>query len=458
MTATSAYQAGRPTRSASEWPLIGRLLAWSARAAAVDPGLLLPAERRAADELRNFEWALQGGLGPLMHHALARAELVPERWREALLSADLTARVRQGSAVDATLQIIEACADLRVRLTLLKGISVSEQLYPAEHLRPMADIDLLIPAHDYARVEPALLSRGYSRLDFAPIGGFHHGAPLRDTHRQVTVELHTSLFDEDSPFCDGTAFSPSNVALRTVASTYHARPVHRLSLELQLAYIASSWFNDLTVHKVHPSFLASLFDAVYLLSTRAHEMDWSSMLGWLDSDMAKASLYAMATYLPRFGVPPIPAETLSRLAAGFQSGPRRAHPAQAYPHDARPLADWRKTLGSRPSAAGARSLQPLPSVREEDPACAGALTAHIVATVGACGDHPGRCGCSADIGLNASSDRGHRVLLNAQRANVDARLATGAARTPRPCCRSSHTPSRQRPRATNRSAHRTTSC
>jgi Uncharacterised nucleotidyltransferase len=307
MTTLSAYQSGR-TRLASERPLVARLLAWSANAAALDPDLLLPAERQGDDD--------EGGLGPLMHRALATdADLIPGRWREALLSADLTARVRQGSAVDATLQIIEACADLRVRLTLLKGISVSEQLYPAEHLRPMADIDLLIPALDYARVESALLSRGYSRLDFPPIGAFHHGAPLRDPRRQVTVELHTSLFDEDSPFCDGTVFSPPNVALRSVASTYHARPVHRLSLELQLAYIASSWFNDLTVHKVHPSFLASLFDAVYLLSTRGQALDWSSMLGWLDSDVAKASLYAMATYLPRFGVEPLPAEALSRLAS-----------------------------------------------------------------------------------------------------------------------------------------------
>jgi hypothetical protein len=198
---------------------------------------------------------------------------------------------------------------------LLKGISVSEQLYPAEHLRPMADIDVLIPARAYALVEAALLDRGYSKLNHPTIDVHHHGAPLRHPHRRTVVELHRGLFPDDSPFRANSAFSLSNVLLRSIRSHYHGRPVKRLTPELQLAYIASSWFNDLTLRKVHPSFMASMFDAIYLLAASGRTLNWSGMLEWLDNDMAKASLYGMATYLPRFGVEQPPSAALVQLAS-----------------------------------------------------------------------------------------------------------------------------------------------
>jgi len=103
--------------------------------------------------------------------------------------------------------------------------------------------------------------------------------------------------------------------LRSIWSHYHGRPVKRLTPELQLAYIASSWFNDLTRCKVHPSFIASLFDGIYLLAASGRTLNWSGMLEWLDNDMAKASLYAMATYLPRFGVEQPPPAALVQLAS-----------------------------------------------------------------------------------------------------------------------------------------------
>ncbi|MBA3623698.1 MAG: nucleotidyltransferase family protein [Methylibium sp.] len=177
------------------------------------------------------------------------------------------------------------------------------------------DIDVLIPAHAYASVEAALLECGYGRLNHPAIDGHHHGAPLRHAARRTIVELHTVLFRSDSPLCERLLFSLPNVLRRSVRSLYHAMPVKRLSHELQLAYIASSWFNDLTQCKVHPSFVASLLDAVYLLSACRQTLQWKKMLEWLDNDMAKASLYTMVTYLPRYGVEPLSPADLALLAS-----------------------------------------------------------------------------------------------------------------------------------------------
>ena len=316
MTVAKGYQWLGAAESGSELPLIGQLLAYAATGAPLGHSNRKFAWRPEGCDFRQFRWAIDGGLGPLLHRVTRdRVDVVPLPWRESLLSADLTARIRHGNLVDTMLEIIEVCDSLPMRATLLKGISVSEQLYPAEHLRPMGDIDVLIPAHAYSLVEAALLNRGYSKLDFPAFDGFHHGAPLRHPRRRTIVELHTQLFPDSSPFREGTVFSLSNVLSHSICSHYHGRPVKRLTPELQLAYIAASWFNDITHSKIHPSFLASLFDAIYLLAAQGRTLDWSAMLEWLDNEMAKASLYAMVTYLPRFGVEQLSSSTLGRLAS-----------------------------------------------------------------------------------------------------------------------------------------------
>jgi hypothetical protein len=301
---------------ASDLPLIGQLLVHAANGTPLGPDNRNFAWRAEGANTRQFQWALEGGLGPLLHRASRGfADALPPAWREALLGAELTARVRQGNLVDVALEIIEVCERLKVCVTLLKGISVSEELYPAEHLRPMSDVDILIPASAYAPVEAALLEGGYDRIDYPAMEGHHHGAPLRHRTRRTLVELHTALFPSDSPLCENSLFSLPGVSSRSVRSMYHGKPVMRLSPELQLVYIASSWFNDLTLCKVHPSFLASLFDAVYLLAASGRTLRWNEMFEWLDNEMAIASLYAMLTYLPRYGVDPLSHADLMPLAS-----------------------------------------------------------------------------------------------------------------------------------------------
>ncbi|HSI57796.1 MAG TPA: nucleotidyltransferase family protein [Ideonella sp.] len=299
--------------------LIGQLLAHAATGAPLGDAERYFTWQPEGGDLRQFRWALEGGLGPLLHHATrGHPALLPPDWRGTLLAADLSTRVRHGNSIATTLEIVDACARLGVALTLLKGISVSEQWYPEEHLRPMGDVDVLIPAADYARVEAALLAEGYEQVDEPAIPGLQHGIPLRRLRCDTLVELHTTLFAADSALSLGQLFSAAGVSGRTVPSLYHGRPVQRLGAELQLAYIASSWFNDLTQRKVHPSFLASLFDAVYLLRSAGRTLDWRDLPQWLDNEMAAASLYTMATYLPRHGVAPLAPDCIAQLAAAAQ--------------------------------------------------------------------------------------------------------------------------------------------
>lgn len=314
MTAAKGYQEQAPARPRADLPLVGQLLAHAATSEALCQAGRRFAWRSEGHDEAQFRWLLEAGMGPLLHRAVQDGTTVlPAAWREQLLSADLTARIEHGNRVDCMLEIIEVCKDVQAPVTLLKGISVGEQFYPSEHLRRMSDIDVLIAPDDYAHVEAALMARGFNQLDYPSIEGHHHGAPLVHARRRTVIELHTSLFDDHTEWCEGSLFSRAGVSRRSCASHYHGQPVRRLVPEMQLTYIAASFFNDLSL-VIHPSYIASMFDAIYLLRACGSTLDWTAMVQWIDNPMARASLCALAGYLPRFGIAAPPLGVLERLA------------------------------------------------------------------------------------------------------------------------------------------------
>src|SRR5438034_10204158 len=251
---------------------------------------------------RQLRHTLHAGLGPLLYHATnERLEQMSPAWRDALKSADLTAQVRTGNLCDTAEEVIDVCQEIGVPVTLLKGISISDQHYPAPHFRPMGDIDILVSGVDARSVESAILRRGYSRMaDFQLDEDSYHGVPLVHPERRVWVEVHTGLFPNSSRLRRNGLFGPSNIAAQSIASTYHGRPVSRLTSELQLVYIASYWIRDLSMHGIHPSYVIPLLDAVYLLKASRQTLDWAGLCGCLDNDMAFVALHIMLAYVCRF--------------------------------------------------------------------------------------------------------------------------------------------------------------
>ena len=252
---------------------------------------------------RELRWLLAGGLGPLIFHATRNiSDGMPAKLREVLLSADLTAQVLHGAIIDSAKDVIDACAVCEVPVTLLKGISISGQYYPEAHLRPMSDVDVLIPAQGYSAVESELARRGFQRGSDPPMEDAYHGIPLVHRERRVWVELHTALYPQRSGLMENSTFGLQNVAARSVDSLFHGRQVRRLSNELQLVYIASSWIQDLTLSRIHPTSLPALFDAVYLLKSSGENFNWSEINSWLDDELAATSLFVVLSYLARRGL------------------------------------------------------------------------------------------------------------------------------------------------------------
>lgn len=293
--------------------LIGQLLKHVAAPGNGDPPI--PWRLDGVPE-RQFQWLMAAGLGPLLYRTTReRTVHVPTRWRDVLLGADLTAQVRHASLADTACDVITRCAQAGIDVVLLKGISTSEEFYPAPHLRPMGDVDLLVPAARCHAVEKSLLEAGYRKHpDHPETFDLHHGAPLHEPRRDVWVEIHRSLYPEGDEFASRHLFSAAAVMANVVKSTFRGLPVLRLCPELQLAYIASSWMRDITVSRIQASFLASLVDALYLLKRGGAALDWQKLERWTDDDLPTASLYVLLTYLASRGLSRLPLHVTQSLA------------------------------------------------------------------------------------------------------------------------------------------------
>lgn len=251
---------------------------------------LLQAARRDRAELtlaafppETVRWAVTSGLGPWLHRCIAAdAGVAASPLWPLVQSADLTARLLVAEQLDAAEDIVAAAARTVAPLTLLKGISLCEPLYPVPHLRTMGDIDILANEEALPALQALLVELGYrSRSDYPAefYAAHHHIMPMFHTRRRVWVEIHRSLFPRDSPAGSDQVFSPALVATELQPSHFRGHRVNRLSDELQLVYLASHWAFGFKQERG----MIGMLDVIRLLDRTPR---WTRILPWLDDAFA----------------------------------------------------------------------------------------------------------------------------------------------------------------------------
>jgi len=134
-------------------------------------------------------------LGPLLHKRCVEAQAIPAQhrsaWQENYRAARLTAM-----ALDADLRdcvaLLEAGGFAPVAL---KGAFLARHAYPDPALRPMRDLDLLLPKDEVLAAYSLLLASGYSQLDAAKIPleqviRLEQHMPALQMPRGSVLELH----------------------------------------------------------------------------------------------------------------------------------------------------------------------------------------------------------------------------------------------------------------------------
>ena len=269
MSAASVATAGPPqvgARRAGDAADLGtaRLL-WAAANPYVEPAVI----SELADQVSDWQLAVQSALhhriGPLLWNALGS---LPERPADATdqLRADAAAWfARTHSLAEAVAHAIQPLTARGLEPVLFKGPAVARR-YPSLSLRPMTDIDMVLPTRQHAAALDALQRTGWrvvgrrSRL--------HHETVL--AHPEVPVyslELHrafdtwheraTALNSRDvwrrrRPFdCLGTPafeFEPADELI--VLAVHAAKPFHSFGRLIWIADLVVALENDSRHHVI----------------------------------------------------------------------------------------------------------------------------------------------------------------------------------------------------------------
>lgn len=154
-----------------------------------------------------FNWtevvdeALAFGLGPLLYAAVQEVNLTPNPAIMELLHLTYFASATQNMLVMKDLNfIVNVLTQAELRHILLKGSALFQSIYPDPALRPMLDIDFLVPFSLVDRTLNVLNSFGYSQSKLLP---YHDDTGLvwnqialsNDSEVSIPLELHWNLLD-----------------------------------------------------------------------------------------------------------------------------------------------------------------------------------------------------------------------------------------------------------------------
>jgi hypothetical protein len=159
---------------------------------------LEPARPGAVRWDRVVDMAQWHRLSPLLWRYLradGQGASVPDGVLDQLHRAAASTTARNLSLQAALGQVVAALADLGIPAMLLKGAALIETVYPDIGLRPMGDLDILVPRSSIEEAHGAVEALGYvvwgvrvSRHDASQLARHHHHYPLE--RGSVTVELH----------------------------------------------------------------------------------------------------------------------------------------------------------------------------------------------------------------------------------------------------------------------------
>ncbi|MCG8457570.1 MAG: nucleotidyltransferase family protein [Holophagales bacterium] len=134
-------------------------------------------------------------LAPLLGRHLASVRGVPAQPLR-VLEQDRESTFERYRAMSWELgKILLAARSVGLPIVVLKGAALAERLYPDPSLRPMADLDLLVPEAELGRAEQLVAELGY-RCTKAPetrrFQAHHHRhlAERRERHGRARLELH----------------------------------------------------------------------------------------------------------------------------------------------------------------------------------------------------------------------------------------------------------------------------
>ena len=244
-------------------------------------------------------------------------------------------------------RVVAAAAAERIDLLLMKGAALAYLYYPASHLRPRLDTDLLIRAADRSRVADVLVRLGYQRSPgMAAEGVAHQDQYTRALNGGLlhAIDVHWKIANPLA-FADLLAFDELAVDAVPIPALGGARAPAAGPLLLLLAL-------HRIAHHERDLDLLCMYD-MHRVARTLTETQWADLIALAESRMAgpilAEALHGAGLVCPT-PVPPSVARWIDRarheplhpVFASFAQRDRRV--ADVIASDVRAARDWRTRL------------------------------------------------------------------------------------------------------------------
>jgi hypothetical protein len=287
--------------------LAGDAADWSSLTAADWRALLPTAQTEGVLPLLHWRLEAQDGSAPLT------ADL-----RQAFHLGYYRAVAESGLLHGELQRVLAALAPLTT-VVVLKGAALGPTIYPAAALRPLSDIDLLVPERDLAAATAALQALGYSKMPELTPGinrlVEYHTRLQGGPGGAVTVELHWRLVagaaDPRSPSHDWWQQQIEPWPPLAPASTPRA---WQLQPAAQLLYLAA---HLVLQHGSGQARLIWLYDLHLLLTQEQERIDWSATIAQAETLRWTAALHTALQASQRFFGTALPNGLLPALHAAI---------------------------------------------------------------------------------------------------------------------------------------------
>jgi hypothetical protein len=213
-------------------------------------------------------------LTPLLHDYLQHQRAVPAMTMRQLHALRLRQLARHRERTDALAEILDVLERAAIDVRVLKGAALAWIIYPSPELRPMGDVDLLVP-RPAARAAQALLEPlGFRATQRARRFGrnAHHLPPAIRSNGATTiaVEIHVDALSRDTP---------DSIAMHTL--TEPGRPFC-VDARRALALGHVDMLRHLAHHVLEPAFdgairLLGVIDLLRYANIFHDEIDWARL-------------------------------------------------------------------------------------------------------------------------------------------------------------------------------------
>ncbi len=174
--------------------------------------LLLLCKMDGSIALDQIEWTdtliqlgIKHGVGAWCYYQIKNSqyaswvsEEVLKPWKQLYLQTSLVNQQK----INVYFQIQQLLNEAGILVIALKGIALTSIIYPDEGLRPMGDIDLLVPEGEAMRALDILLKAG-AKQNYVPRSALHeqvHSHVRAVTFKGVLIEIHQRLFSLGNPY------------------------------------------------------------------------------------------------------------------------------------------------------------------------------------------------------------------------------------------------------------------